>query len=364
MSKKRKSYIGRLYDMFGAGLSYKEFERLIKNDAPGVLEFYTQKIAKPDKSKSRPMRYIYLVRETFIAFIMKMAPIRRLFYAGALFFFVIGYLNADSSDMLLSFVVLNLLLAFELADKFSAKDELDVARDIQESILPQTPPQIPGYDISFFYETAKEVGGDYYDFMENGKEDPFTIAIGDISGKGMGAALYMIQVQAVFRIVMQSFVRPKEILINLNKQLKTIFRSNAFFTVSVASIAKDNTFSLCRAGHLPLLYYNNSNKTCEFIKPKGIGIGLRDNGIFENVLEEIKISPSHGDIFVLFTDGVSECMDKEKNEYGEENLERVITKYADSSTEELQKLILTSLRIFSNGAPRHDDITFIILKAL
>lgn len=357
-----KTQLRRLYDLFAAGLSFKEFERLIKNDAPGVLDFYMQKVEKPDASRNKPVRYLIFIRELFVAFLMKLAPGRRAFYAIALVFFFFGYVQLNMPYVLVAFVILNLLLAFELADKMNAKDELDVAREIQESILPQDPPCIPGFEIARFYETAKEVGGDYYDFLQKKEEETTTIVIGDISGKGMAAALYMIQVQAVFRLVMKNCTSPKEIMIRLNEQLKNIFRSNSFFTVSAATIKKDKTISFCRAGHLPLFYYKKSENSFNYLKPNGIGIGLRDNGIFEKVLEEIEIKPESGDILIFYTDGLSECMDPEKNEFGEENLKRIISKYSHLSAAELQKLILQSLRIFSNGAQQHDDITFIILK--
>lgn len=363
-NQKTKNPFSRFYEMFTAGLSFKDFERLIKNDAPGVLDFYMQKVAKPDPSRGKPLRYIVVVRELFVAFLMKLAPIRRIFYALSLVFFLSGYFQVNMTNIVLSFVILNLLLAFELADKMNAKDELDVAREIQESILPQTPPEINGYEIVCFYETAKEVGGDYYDFLQkDGTDETTTIVIGDISGKGMAAALYMIQVQAVFRLIMKGCSSPKKILTDLNCQLKNVFRSNSFFTVSAATINKDKTISFSRAGHLPCFHFKKNENSFNFIKPNGIGIGLRDNGIFEKVLEEITITPAPGDVLVLYTDGLTECMDKDKNEYGEENLKRVISKYSHLSAAELHKLIQSSLRIFSNGAPTHDDITYIILKA-
>lgn len=359
-----KTQFSRFYELFAAGLSFKEFQRLIKNDAPGVLDFYMQKVEKPDASRNKPIRYLIFVRELFLAFLMKLAPVRRAFYAIALIFFLSGYFQGNPTNMLISFILLNLLLAFELADKMSAKDELDVAREIQESILPQAPPVIDGFEISCFYETAKEVGGDYYDFLQKKEDESTTIVIGDISGKGMAAALYMIQVQAVFRMIMKSCSSPRDILIKLNEQLKNIFRSNSFFTVSTATIKKDKTISFCRAGHLPLFHFKKSENSFSFIKPNGIGIGLRDNGIFEKVLEEIEIKPETGDILVFYTDGLSECMDNEKNEFGEENLKRIISKYSHLPAVELHKLILSSLKIFSNGAQQHDDITFIILKTI
>ena len=366
MKKKsgNKTPFARLYELFAAGLSFEEFQRLIKNDAPGVLDFYMQKVEKPDASRRRPIRYIIFIRELFLAFLMKLAPVRRAFYALAVLSFIIGYVDLNTAYLLLSFIILNLLIAFELADKMNARNELDVARDIQESILPQNPPIIDGYEIAYFYETAKEVGGDYYDFMQKKDDGTTTIIIGDISGKGMAAALYMIQVQAVFRMILKSVSSPKDILIKLNNQLKNIFRSNSFFTVSTARINPDKSISFSRAGHLPLFYYKKSENSFSFLKPNGIGIGLRDNGIFEKVLEEIVITPEPGDILVFYTDGLSECMDKDKNEFGEENLKRIISKYSNLSADEIHSLFLRSLRIFANGALQHDDITFIILKAL
>lgn len=359
---RKRNQLRRLFELFTAGLSFKDFERLIKKDAPEVLDFYMQRISKPEKKRSKPISYIVFIRELFVAFLTKLAPVRRIFYVLTLVLFIGGYLNDDSGNMLLSFLILNVLLAFELADKLNAKDELDVARDIQESILPHEPPIVDGFDISCFYETAKEVGGDYFDFLKNEETGATSLIIGDISGKGMAAALYTIHVQAVFRLL-KSFSSTKEILITLNNQLKSVFRSNSYFTASAAILHNDKSITYSRAGHLPLLFFRKDENSFNLVKPAGIGIGLRDHGLFDKTLEEIKIITRPGDIIVFYTDGVTECMDKEHNEYGEENLKKVVSRYSGGSANDLKSAILSSLNIFSTGADRHDDITFVIIKA-
>ena len=263
------------------------------------------------------------------------------------------------------FVLVNLLLAFELADKLVAKDELAVAREVQIGLMPKEPPKNKFYDISCYSEAAQEVGGDYFDFITN-ETSPETVytVIGDISGKGMAAALHMAQVQAVLHSLIDYNNSPKEILVLLNENFIKIFKKGSFFTVILACIAQDGSILFSRAGHTPLLHYNKKENKCCNIIPRGMGIGLSRNSVFENSLEEIKIHPESGDILVFYTDGVTEAMNDYMQQYGEEMLKNIIIKNSDKSAKRIQELILESISAFTGPSPAHDDLTLIVMKAV
>ncbi len=352
--------IKRLFDLYTSDLSYQEIERLIKREAGEVYEFFAKEIPKPDPTKSKFARGFIFIRSLFNAFILKLTPARRIFYLAALLFFVVGYSQPQNGYLLLAFVIVNLLLAFELADKLSAKGELDVARKIQFDLIPQHPSSINNFEVVSYYEPAREVGGDYFDVIEL-KERAY-ICVGDISGKGMAAALYMVRVQAIIHMLLENFSSVKEIIINLKKYFSKNLRREYFLTLSMASIEKDGSINICRAGHMPTYWYKNDSKEFDILCPRGIGIGLNDKGVFEKTLEEITIKPASKDIIFFFTDGISEAMNTYFQLFGEENIKRIIKNNSEKSASEIKNALLNAIIAFRGTAYQNDDLTFVILK--
>ncbi|MHB8580978.1 MAG: PP2C family protein-serine/threonine phosphatase [Ignavibacteriaceae bacterium] len=357
--------IQRLYQFYASDLSIKEIEKLIKRDLPELYDFYASRMKQPEKPKNSLSGIIYFIKNLFLEFLNQLTPVRRVIYSVALIFFVFAIINDNWNLIIYSFLILNLLLAFELADKLTAKNELAVAREIQNSLMPKSPPKNNYFEISACYEPAKEVGGDYYDFINYDSEpDKIFIAIGDISGKGMAAAIYMVQVQTILRNIAGECTSPKSILTNLNKKLKNILSTGSFFTISLASMNSNGTLHLCRAGHLPLIHFRNKSNDCVDIIPSGIGIGLTQSEIFSNSLEQVEISAECGDVLVFFTDGVVESMNGNMNEYGIGRLKNIIIQNAHKNAKEIQQAILDSVKLFQDIHPANDDLTMIIMKAI
>ena len=356
--------VKRNYKIFTSELSSGEIERLIKSDAPSIFQFYTQDIEKPSDKKNRLIRGIVLLKNLFIAFLKKLTPARRVVYLIALYFFIEGLVSLRPIYLFGGFALLNILLAFELADKITAKDELEIARTIQLGLMPKNAPKHPHYDLAFFNETAREVGGDFYDFLQqDGQSDSMTVAIGDISGKGMAAALHMVQVQAIMHSFNGSFDL-KDMLIEMNKKMNSILPSKIFFTITLAELANNGAIRLCRAGHLPVIHYSSKTKKCQDIVPHGIGIGLTENETFAKCLEETTIKPEPGDVMVFYSDGLTETMNKDKEEFGENLLKQLIPPVSDEPAQKIQEHILTGIANFRGLTPPHDDLTLIVMKAV
>lgn len=357
--------IQRLFQFYTSDLSIKEIEKLVKRDIPELYDFYASRMKQSEKPRNSISGIIQFIKNLFLEFLNQLTQVRRIIYSIALVFFILAIINNNWNLIIYSFLILNLLLAFELADKLTAKNELAVAREIQNSLMPQSPPVNDYFDISACYEPAKEVGGDYYDFINyDSAPDKIFIAIGDISGKGMAAAIYMVQVQAILRNIVGECRSPKAILSSLNKSLKNVLKKGSFFTISFASLNSNGTIHLCRAGHLPLVYFRNKSNDCIDIIPSGIGIGLTQSDIFSNSLEQLELKPESGDILVFFTDGVVESMNGSLNEYGIERLKSIIKLNSQRSAKEIQQEILDSVKSFQDIHPASDDLTMIIMKAI
>ena len=207
---------------------------------------------------------------------------------------------------------------------------------------------------------AMHVGGDYYDLIKVSDSKLFVI-IGDVSGKGMAASFYMTKLQTMMRLKCKEGKSPKEILANVNKELYGAIERNWFITAAVALFdTETNTVKYCRAGHTPLIILNGDEK--KIIQPGGIGLGLESGTVFNSSMEEIEIKLNNNDMFVLFSDGVNETMDKDDILFGMERFEEVLVKSSQMRAASALTSILTSLDKFRKGHPHNDDITMVLLK--
>lgn len=358
----RNNRLRNIYNFYTDDLSYDELRKLINKEAPSVLKFYLSETKQPDKHTNPLVRYFVFGKNLFLAFLFKLNPLRRLIYSILLFIFIWGFLNSLWYWVSFSFVGINLLLAFEVAEKLTAKGELELAKNIQEGLIPKNPPDIPSLDISFYAETAKDVGGDYLDFIPNCNSDKYFMFIGDISGKGMAAALYMIQVRALIHHIIQSESDLIHILTKLNNVLCEIFSKNYFFTVN-AAILENNNITFCRAGHLPALCFSKENNSCSRLTPPGIGLGLTDSDLFQSTLQTESLTLKSGDILIFFSDGVTETMNTLNQEFGDTKLEKIILANSHKKASEIKNAILVNLNAFRGYPDPDDDISIVVIKA-
>jgi sigma-B regulation protein RsbU (phosphoserine phosphatase) len=318
---------------------------------------------KPNEQRNRFVLIFTFARNFFMAFLLKLTAARRLFYSVALFLFFYGLFASFYQWTFLGFIILNILLALEVADKLIAKDELEVAREIQMSLMPERAPANHEFDISCYSEPAREVGGDYYDFIcKKGRQDHTFVIIGDVKGKGMAAALYMVRVQALLQYLTEKLNNPSEILIALNRNIRKIMQKDYFISLAITRINSSGVLQFSRAGHMPLIHYHTASNKLDFLVPRGIAVGLENNGYFDQIIEEINIRPEPHDILIYYTDGLIETMNRMNQEYGESSLSRLIRNHATQSASEIQDAILTDIAKFRGTAKFRDDMTLIIIK--
>lgn len=352
----------RIYDLYVSDLSFQEIEKLIRRDAGEVYEYFAHDIPKPDENRNKFSRSLIFLKSLFNAFLMKLSPARRIFYIAAFVFFVVGISQLQISYIILSFLVVNVLLAFELADKLIVKDDLKLARKIQSELLPQHKVEVPAYSVAALYESASEVGGDYYDIIKinNNKN---LLVVGDISGKGLAAALYMVRLQTIVQFLAETNDSPREIVIKLNNIFSSRLSKGYFLTLILACIDENGEINLVRAGHTPVLHFKVKDNSFTEYTPGGLGIGLNNGPIFEKSVEQINIKPEKGDILFFYTDGITESMNEFKGQFGIKYIKRIIEDSHTQDVEVIKSKIKAALSEFMGQASEQDDITFLVFKA-
>lgn len=245
----------------------------------------------------------------------------------------------------------------ELAQEQRIKQELQIAREVQQSFLPARLPQIPKLDIAAICKPAYETGGDYYDFIQL-DEHRVAIAIGDVSGKGIQAAFYMTFVKGLLHSLCRETDSPAEVLKKINRLFYENASKGTFISLVYGIIdMKKNEFTFARAGHNPILHVNTANGKVKELQPGGLGIGLTKEQIFDNKIEEIKLSITEDDLFLLYTDGIVEALNEKHQFYGTKNLIRLVKKQKNKPAKSIVSAVSQGVETYIGKAKQHDDMT-------
>lgn len=347
-----------------SGLNHREIELLLKKDAVGAFTYLKGKTRLPDLPPKRlTVKSVFFVgKEIFVSFMMQLTPARRLFYGLGVAGFLIGLIKVDLFYILISFVILNLLLAVELVDKLTTRDELEIAREIQLSLQPLKIPESRQLSIATFSKPAKMVGGDFFDIVQPGNDRIISI-VGDVADKGVSAALYAAYTQSMFQSFSQTSISPAAIFRNVNDLICKRMRDGDFITAVIAYFDLDEkSVTIARAGHNWPLYYSADTRTIAELKPNGMSIGMFENVQFAEQLEEQKIYFKQGDLLLLYSDGVTEATNPENSMFDVAGLKTVITESAHESSETLIGHINSSLQSFVKSDELQDDATMVAIK--
>jgi serine phosphatase RsbU (regulator of sigma subunit) len=254
----------------------------------------------------------------------------------------------------------NSRLRLEEIKKNKIEEELKVAKNIQMELLPATEFSFSNLEISCASAPARIIGGDFYDVIRI-DENNILVVIADVSGKGLPAALYMAKVQALIRFAAKIMKTPKDILIEVNKQVYEKFDRKSFVTVSLGQFnLKDNSMRFVRAGHNPAIFAKNGS--IELLNTRGMGLGLDGDEIFSKNLEEHVFKIEDGSLVLFYTDGLNEAMNKNNEEFGMERLINTIKHNRHSKSKEIRNELINEISRFSDNAEQHDDITLVVVK--
>jgi len=256
------------------------------------------------------------------------------------------------------------LLHIDLTERERFKKELEIAWNIQAQLLPQTMPSIPGYDIFGLCVPAREIGGDYFDYVPIDAHR-LGIVIADVAGKSTSAAFYMAEIKGMIVSLGPLYESPKELLKVMNMRMfphvdRSIFASMIYGILNIDT----NEFVFARAGHNPLLIKRASSMLIEEYIPEGLGLGLDRGEKFNSLITEHRLSLQAGDTILLYTDGVIDSMNRKNEEFSEERLKFVWLNYDNHSASETCTHILQEIRKFSQDCEQWDDITMVMIRKM
>jgi serine phosphatase RsbU (regulator of sigma subunit) len=290
-------------------------------------------------------------------------------YEALAFFGVMPYTTPYSGQFGSAIEVILLQLA--LADRFRTlslehdmiKQSLDLAREVQQNLLPHKNPQMKRLDIAGRSIYCDETGGDYYDFIASdaGEEGHIVVAIGDVSGHGISSALLMATVRSSLRQRLTQPGSPDGVISDVNRQLAhDVEDSGQFMTMFYLMIdPAKKQLQWVRAGHDPAVFYDPGTDTFEELGGSGVALGVMEDSVFKAYT---KTALRKGHIIFLSTDGIWEAFNPQSEMFGKERIYDIIRKNSSASADEMINIMLASLKNFQEGAPIEDDITLVVIK--
>jgi phosphoserine phosphatase RsbU/P len=261
-----------------------------------------------------------------------------------------------------AFALYNAIIYSEANEKKRLDHDLEIARDIQRVLLPAEPPSVNGFEISGINVPARQVSGDYFDYIKV-DEERLGVAIADVSGKGVPASLIMAICRSVLRSQAAQNPSPADVLRKVNRQLYPDIKEDMF--ISMAYLILDharNGVMLARAGHDAPLLYKRASQTVTPLKPPGMVVGIDSGNVFDRITGDFPVPLERDDCLVLYTDGVTEALDTDGNEFGVERTIQSVRASAANGAQAIIARLIDDLRNFVGSQPQNDDITLISIR--
>ena len=339
-----------------------------KTEYKDLKQYFLSEERKKKLAGMNPLKKIFILPWWLLkSLYFRLTAFRRLLlFIGLIFLFFSGNIETSRDNdtltinisAILSGVIFLFILALELKDKLLAKTELQEGRAIQQALIPESSPIIPGWDIWLFTRSANDVGGDLLDFIKLDKKQ-FGIAVGDVTGKGLSAALLMAKLQSSIRALVFDCSSLSALGNKLNKifdrdSLPKIFASLIYAEISTES----NTIKFINAGHYPPIIIKK-DKT-EQLHKDAPALGL----IIDAVFTEQLVSLDQNDFMVIYSDGLTEAQNESGEFFGEERLIELLKNTSEKSSQQLGEMLLADVDSFIGKTPAHDDLTLALLKKL
>jgi sigma-B regulation protein RsbU (phosphoserine phosphatase) len=348
-----------------AGMELDDLWSQFKSEAEASARPFKQEVdrrADQEKSWKQPFKIIAAI---FSSILKKLSPPRRVFLLITLILAVFSVVGLEflfftrEVELLLAFIGLLLLLVMVLGDHISMKRDIEIAREIQRWLVPRVPPEVAGVDMAFATRPAKMVAGDYYDAFRRAVDGPLLIAVADVAGKSVPAAMLMATFQASLRALAGSRGSLSDLVAGLNRQACSNNMNGRRFTTAFLAELDPLTGGLnylC-AGHNPPML-KHSDGTIERLKSESIPLGIEINEKYETGRTVLGL----GDVLIIYTDGVTEARDEDGEEFGEARLLALAAEPFEERAAMTLSSIMRKLDEFVGGAPQHDDITCLVVR--
>ncbi|MEX0719174.1 MAG: PP2C family protein-serine/threonine phosphatase [Balneolaceae bacterium] len=372
MSLKNEAQAGygtkKFYKEYVSGMSRERFSKELTADTERLKLVYKEAVEDIERQQGQQLPGHVKFLRLFSDLTQRLNPTRRLIFGlGSVsfvayyllsFFGILDYFLIGNLLLPFGFLSMFMLLLIELLEKSDVQKEIDLAREIQLSLLPATSLNKKDLEVYSFAHTAKEVGGDYLDVVETNR-GTFVI-IADVSGKGLSAALYMVRLQALVKLIIErDHPTPKDLFLQLNNYIKSNSKDKTFVTGCAAFFPKDEDhFEYVRAGHNIPIYYNKERDTTFKLKSNGFALGMTSTKLLDKNMEVKKFHFTPGDSVLFYTDGLNESRNEREEEYGEERIESLMEIYGSLHAKTIVNKVQSSLEAFIGKVDPLDDVTF------
>lgn len=374
------------FDQYTSDLTSADFQRLFTRDTAEAYRYFTRDVDNR-RLAAQPWykRWPTQVRLVLSGFAMRLSPARRALYAFGMATTLLGVIMLfrgfgpvpllvfpftvylplpqwvdGTLWLVLGFVAVNLLMLMEVADRLSLKGELEIARDIQLAMLPSGVREAGDAVICGVTRPANTVGGDFYDILTL-PDGRIAIAVGDVAGKGSPAALLMALLLAMLRTLADEGLAAARLVERLNTQVARHSPASRFITLFYGLYdPRDGSLEFVNAGHLPPILRRRDSRFERVGGPatSGLALGMFDQATY--VTDRVTIEP--GDVFVLYSDGITEAENPSGRAFEDAGLEGVIAVNAANNPQEIGRAILSAVEHYAADARLGDDLTALVLK--
>ena len=348
------------------GVRARDFRRLFDRDAVEAFEVLARDHRATDEPKDEFDRFFYRVKIFFQGVSSKLSPVRRILFFLGLTLLAWGLVNAISISsqgvrvapqlsLVAAVLVFFFLFTMELVSRVLVRDELEVAKALQQGLLPSRAPDLDDYRFAHSYRTANEVGGDYYDFLPL-PDGRLALVVGDASGHGMAAGLLMAIANATLKTALDLDPEPEKVLELLNRTLARTGDSRAFMSLFYAILdpASGQLHYVC-AGH-PFPFLRRADGRVEELGTGALPLGIRPS--LEARSDSTTLEP--GDLLVLYSDGLVEAIREDGEDFGFDRLRELLSPAA--TPQAVHDRILAAFDKFVGGEDLRDDLTLVVIR--
>jgi sigma-B regulation protein RsbU (phosphoserine phosphatase) len=382
----RPSRLADFFDSYTRDLTAEDLQRLFTRDTRDAYKFFTRG-RDADAMQRMPWhrRALAEARILFLAFSMKLSPARRVVFGGALLFALVGLFNLfrgigiieilrmpfvggvgmpgplfqpGTWSLFLGFALMNLLVLLEVADRLSLKNDLEIARDIQQAMLPSGLYSAAGVETVGMSRPANTVGGDFYDILplDDGR---LVITLGDVAGKGSPAALLMALLLAMLRTLVDEKLEPADLITRLNVQVCRHAPGSRFITLFYAVFdPRTGSLTYVSAGHMPPLLLRGDG-SCERLSDGGISLGMFEQSTYTT--GHVVIQPE--DLFAVYSDGITEAESQQGVPFDEIGLETALkANQHDENLSAIGAAVVRAVERYTDSHKFADDLTILLLR--
>src|SRR3954463_4290927 len=382
---KSGSRLADFFDTYTKDLTADDLQRLFTRDTRDAYKFFTRGTdGEALKRMPAHRRVLSEVRILFLAFSMKLSPARRIVFGSAMLLALVGLFNLfrgvgiiellrvpfvggvgirgplfqqGTWSLFFAFVLMNLLVLLEVADRLSLKNDLEIARDIQQAMLPSGLYTGPGVETVGISRPANTVGGDFYDILPL-PDGRLVVAVGDVAGKGSPAALLMALLLAILRTLVDERLEPADLAQRLNVQVCRHAPASRFITLFYAVYEPSSgLLTYVSAGHMPPLVMRRDG-ACERLSDGGIALGMFEQSTYTT--GRVMLQPD--DLVAVYSDGITEAENPQGRPFDEIGLETALRALAGNTLSETGAGVVRAVERHTDEKKFADDLTILLLR--